>query len=187
MQVTFKVIRPTTRCPPPWKPGRREVALTDRHAEGTCRDALLPSRRPCGTTKCVVLLQLARAPQGCHLRQNRQPDSRPSRHFLKKHHELKCVQSIHIADVVMKVSVLTATIILFAYASVGEAQLRCAVTTQNCAPTVMPSGYVCYSCAFTTPAPGTFAGGCDNSVTTGVTSCTATKAQIQALYPGCTW
>jgi hypothetical protein len=108
---------------------------------------------------------------------------------LKKHHRTKGVQSIDIADVVMKLSVLVATVILLAYASVGEAQLKCPVTTQSCALTVMPStgSWICYSCAYTTPSVGTFAGGCDNSVTTGISSCTATKTQIQGLYPGCTW
>ena len=88
----------------------------------------------------------------------------------------------------MKLSVLTATIILLAYASVGEAQLKCPVTTQSCALTVMPSGYICFSCQYqTTPTPASFAGGCDNSVTTGDASCTAVKTQIQGLYAGCTW
>jgi hypothetical protein len=132
-------------------------------------------------------------PRISQLRQNRQPASRSSRRFLRKHHNSalysNCVQSIHIAKVVMKLSVLTATIILLAYASVGEAQLKCPVSTATppCALTVVPSGYVCYSCAFTTPSPGTFSGGCDNTVTSGATSCTAQKVQIQGLYPGCTW
>ena len=118
-------------------------------------------------------------------RQNRQPAA--SHHAVFK----KSIIGPNVSNqsISMKLSVLTATVIFLAYASVGEAQLKCPVSTVTppCALTLMPSNYVCYSCAYTGPPAGTFSGGCDNSVTTGIASCTATKTQIQGLYPGCTW
>jgi hypothetical protein len=77
---------------------------------------------------------------------------------------------------------------LLALAAVSSA-ITCGVgsSTSTCTQTDLPAtvANMCYSCAL--PNGGTFAGGCDTSVTSGPTSCTYAKTTVTALYSGCTW
>ena len=75
---------------------------------------------------------------------------------------------------------------LLALAAISSA-LQCGVGSSltTCTMTDAPSNYNCYSCAIT--SGGTFAGMCDNSVTTGVTSCTTSKTTVLGLYADCAW
>ena len=78
---------------------------------------------------------------------------------------------------------------LLALAALASA-LTCPVgsSLNPCSSTVVPDSYLCYSCAFKSPATGTFSGGCDNSVKVGEVSCVEQKAKITTeLYVGCTW
>jgi hypothetical protein len=76
---------------------------------------------------------------------------------------------------------------LLALAAISSA-LQCGVGSSltSCTMADAPSSnYICYPCAIT--SVGTFAGFCDNSVTTGVASCTGRKAYILAIYTDCSW
>ena len=79
---------------------------------------------------------------------------------------------------------------LLALAAVSSA-ITCGVGNRatTCNPTDLPTMNMCYSCAITTgpAAGGTFAGACDNSVTSGATSCAYAKTTVTGLYSGCTW
>ena len=76
---------------------------------------------------------------------------------------------------------------LLALAAVSSA-VKCGVgsSLSSCTITeVADNNYQCYSCAITTG--GTFAGLCDNSVTTGITACATSTTTVTGMYSGCTW
>ena len=76
---------------------------------------------------------------------------------------------------------------LLALAAISSA-LQCGVGSSltTCTMTDAPSNnYNCYSCALT--SGGTFAGMCDNSLTTGIVSCTGQKTYILGIYANCSW